>query len=132
MKNYNREIIGLSAEEIEKKYKPIKPAEFSYHNLGMAIDFKITLKNGKLLDKKTSKKPWIASGIVAIAEGIGLRWGGRFSKNYDPIHLDFGNNLLLDDRKAFKKEALKSGVEPNVFTLEQFAAATTPSGNNVG
>ena len=49
MKNYNREIIGLSAEEIEKKYKPIKPAEFSYHNLGMAVDFKLRLKNGKIL-----------------------------------------------------------------------------------
>lgn len=132
IKIYNQEIIGLSAEEIEKKYKPIEPAEFSYHNLGMALDFAITLKNGKWLNKKTSKQPWLDSGIVQIAEGIGLRWGGWFSKNYDPIHLDFANFVPLGARRQFKQEALKSKVEPNRFTLQQFAAASTPSGNNVG
>ena len=132
IKIYNQKIVGLTAEEIKDIYKPIKPAEFSYHNLGMAVDFAIILKNGKLLNKKTPKQQWLDSGIVQIAEGIGLRWGGWFSKNYDPIHLDFANFVPLGSRKAFKQEALDAGVEPNRFTLQQFAAASTPSGNNVG
>lgn len=72
------------------KTKP-KPGRTSYHLYGMAMDFNPTLKNGTMLKSSTSVSAWAASGVVAAGESVNLRWGGRFSKNYDPIHFDFQN-----------------------------------------
>ena len=75
-----------------------KPGTTSYHLYGMAMDFNPTLKDGTLLGKSSERygknsfaKAWIDSGIVAAGERVNLYWGGRFSKNYDPIHFDFRN-----------------------------------------
>lgn len=48
-----------------------RPAEFSYHTTGLAID----IESDRL------------SVLGAFAEGLGMRWGGRFG---DPVHFDLG------------------------------------------
>lgn len=59
----------------------------SSHEYGFAID--INAKKGTIhLKKATPKQEWIDSGIPAIAEKYGLRWGGNFLTYYDPIHFD--------------------------------------------
>jgi len=73
-----------------------KPGTTSYHLYGMAMDFNPTLKDGKELGKSfnSSVDEWVKSGIVAAGERVNLYWGGRFSKNYDPIHFDFRNVVI--------------------------------------
>jgi len=90
----------------------VQPAAgFSYHNLGMAIDFNPTI-NGRTLMKTDKYSTWVESGIVALGEKNGLYWGGRFSTNYDPIHFDFRRTLPRSKRKSHMLAAA-AGLLPN-------------------
>lgn len=75
----------------------------SLHNYGLAID--INAQRGTtVLRKKTSRKAWLDSGIVGIAEKLGLRWGGDFPGYPDHVHFDVkmkGSELLARARKQF-------------------------------
>jgi hypothetical protein len=67
--------------------KNAKPG-FSSHNFGFAVDA-LPMKNGVfVLNKASSDKAWRDSGIVKIAEEMGLKWGGggNFGDYHDPIH----------------------------------------------
>jgi hypothetical protein len=87
----------------------IRPArEFSYHNAGMAIDFNPILANGKKLMRADLKGVWQQSGIPGIGNSLGLRWGGHFADNYDPIHFDF--------QKFYTKDAAAAAAEPTTPT----------------
>ena len=65
---------------------PAKPGH-SKHNLGVAIDFNATI-GSKRYSSRDQKAIWEASEIPRIIKSNGLRWGGDFSTNYDPIHMD--------------------------------------------
>ena len=66
--------------------KPAPPGT-SYHNYGLAFDFN-AIANGKEYGTGNTMDEWKGTGIVDIGESLGLRWGGFFSNNYDPIHFD--------------------------------------------
>ncbi len=92
--------------------KPASPGS-SWHNTGMAFDFNPKLKNGVTLMKATDKATWQNSGVPAIGEAVGMRWGGHFSSNYDPIHFDLGSIYNNSFKKDLVNKALSSGVEAN-------------------
>ena len=79
----------------------------------MAFDFNPKLKNGVTLMKATDKATWQNSGVPAIGEAVGMRWGGHFSSNYDPIHFDLGSIYNNSFKKDLVNKALSSGVEAN-------------------
>jgi len=91
--------------------KPTQPGT-SWHNLGGALDFNPKMPDGVTLLKKTSKEDWIASKIPAIGESLGLRWGGHFRGNYDPIHFDLGKIYTNTQKKEVMTKAASQGVEP--------------------
>lgn len=59
----------------------------SAHNYGFAIDCNF-IRGNDHLKKSSPKDAWIRSGIIAIANECGLRWGGEFATYYDPVHFD--------------------------------------------
>ena len=96
----------------------IKPASTSYHMVGMAIDCN-PVEKGKWINTDSTKQEWTKSGAVAIGQALGLRWGGDFSNNYDPVHFDFGNKVSKTRMKAMITEAKTKDVQ----------ATTLPSGS---
>lgn len=81
-----------------QKYKAQKSgraAKNSKHPLRIAID--INLKKGdKYWRKTTTRDKWVATGVPLLAKGLGFRWGGDFSGNYDPVHFDLGNDFIIN------------------------------------
>lgn len=79
-------------------------AGYSYHNYGLAIDMQVT-KDGKKYGKSSpSKAEWIATGIPALAESMGIYWGGNIAGYYDAVHFDirkYSTKTLL--AMAFEK-----------------------------
>ena len=69
--------------------KNAKPG-YSSHNYGFAVDVNvIDPKTGKIiLNKVSSDDAWNKSGIIKIANEMGLKWGGgkNFGEYHDPIH----------------------------------------------
>jgi hypothetical protein len=82
---------------------------YSLHNYGMAIDVQF-YKGGKWLNKNASKNDWINSGIVDLANKLGLDWGGNISGYPDKVHF-FVRGL---DPNRLYSEALKQfkGIDP--------------------
>jgi hypothetical protein len=114
---------STSSEEYKewKKKKPYagKPAVHSHHNTGTAVDFNPILPSGTWLNSKTKAKPWKDSGVVNIAKGMGMRWGGDFSGYYDPIHIDIGEKILpLHKRKEMTSKAIADGKEATDYPIE--------------
>ena len=66
--------------------KPAAPGR-SLHQYGLAIDMNPVHEDGTTIMAKDSDDIWEATGIIDIADRLGLRWGGRFS-NRDAIHFD--------------------------------------------
>ena len=96
------------------KVGPAPTRGTSYHNFGMAIDFNPVLADGTTaLSTRHSAKRWHSSGVVAIGESVGLRWGGHFATNYDPVHFDFGKRLQKNQMPAFAQAAAVSGTPLN-------------------
>ena len=91
--------------------RKIKPASKSYHLVGLAFDFNPLLPSGNWVSSKKSKQTWINSGVPAIGESLGLRWGGHFSTNYDPIHFDLGKKVSKTRMGQMIAEANKKNVE---------------------
>ena len=89
----------------------------SYHQLGMAIDMNPILPDGRTLLSTASRSAWQSSGVVQIAESVGLYWGGLFSGNYDPIHFDFRNTVTLNERQSFYDNAFAAGTTPNRYPI---------------
>jgi hypothetical protein len=111
------------------KYKEdhAKPAlaGSSWHNTGMAFDFNPTLKSGVTLMKATDKGTWQNSGVPAIGESVGMRWGGHFPTNYDPIHFDLGNTYDNKFKGDLVKKAIASGVEANRITVASISTVSS-------
>jgi hypothetical protein len=63
----------------------------SKHNFGKAVDINVFRRNGffsQWLSKKSSKKAWEKTQIVALAKAYKLNWGGDFSHYHDPVHFE--------------------------------------------
>ena len=104
---------------------PARPG-YSKHNLGVAIDFSVKVQ-GVVYTSAKSKSEWEATGVPAIIKSNGLRWGGDFRTNYDPIHMD----LPVDDR--VRKEIVSLTID-KVDPMEAIAAmsnvAIVPGADN--
>ena len=103
----------LLREHAEDKVKGIvrpAPGITSYHLVGLAFDFNPII-NGKKMHSSRPKGEWIQTGIPAIGESLGLRWGGHFSKNYDPIHFDLEKKVSRARMKTMIADAKTKGVE---------------------
>jgi hypothetical protein len=75
----------------DKQNLAVRPATpgLSLHQYGLAIDMNPVHENGTTITSTDTNDVWEASGIVAIADRLGLRWGGRFEEpNRDAIHFD--------------------------------------------
>lgn len=62
---------------------------YSMHNYGFAIDMNVKDKLGNIfLRKANSSQEWKKTGVVKLAQEIGLKWGGdgAFGSYHDPIH----------------------------------------------
>ena len=88
----------------------IRPAETSYHLLGLALDFNPIPFGKNIINANRPKQDWIDSGVVAIGESLGLRWGGHFGK-YDPVHFDLGNIVTKSRMKEMVNESKNAGIE---------------------
>lgn len=74
------------------------------HNYGLAIDFNPILPEiGMIKSSYSDTMIWHTSGMVSIAEEIGLRWGGYFGNNWDPIHFDYRNYITGETKDAIDK-----------------------------
>ena len=98
-------------DEYNRGERTIKPAQYSYHISGLAFDFNPTMPDGTAIHSRMNKQTWIQTGVPQIGESVGLRWGGNFSSNYDPIHFDFGNKVGITRNKLMIDEANRQGVE---------------------
>jgi peptidoglycan LD-endopeptidase CwlK len=62
---------------------------YSMHNYGFAVDLNVKDASGKIILRKAdSSQAWKKTGIVKLAQEIGLKWGGdgAFGSYHDPIH----------------------------------------------
>ena len=116
----------------------------SLHEVGLAVDFNFEIDGvsylsqnkpfmGKTFTKDESgrqqhKSIWVNSNIVLVIDAIGLKWGGDFAKNYDPIHIEFPyDNPALGFQltkqqvyQAFRtKQPLDTFADPSTFGKEQ-------------
>ena len=105
----------LIAEHARGERK-IKPATYSYHLAGLAFDFNPYIK-GKVILSKAPKSQWISSQVPEIGKSLGLRWGGNFSTNYDPIHFDLGDIVTKTEMKSMIKEAKRKNIEATAVKL---------------
>ena len=87
-----------------------KNASFSWHGYGLAFDIAVEDQTGKhIIWDKTSdwnadgKDDWVQVG--ALADEIGLEWGGNFSGLYDAPHYQDRMGLTL----AAAQSKFKSG-----------------------
>lgn len=69
----------------------------SFHNYGLALDF-------------VTRNPRDQTRAGALAESLGLRWGGRF-RPPDPVHIDAGNYITIE-------QARSEGWPGSLVTLE--------------
>jgi hypothetical protein len=82
----------------------------------MAFDFNPILSNGRMLNSSDPRTDWAEVG--QIGEAIGLYWGANFNNNYDPIHFDFRNVFLPNQRQPHIEGALATGVTPNRYPIQ--------------
>jgi hypothetical protein len=69
----------------------------SKHQYGLAVDL-VPIVNGKA--QWHNKALWLKIGVVG--ERLGLRWGGRWRKLYDPGHFEWTGGLEPEDLIAGK------------------------------
>jgi len=77
----------------------VKPASKSQHLIGHAIDCNIIDGNNwnRTKDFKNNKQTKNAKVFIKAMKANGMRWGGNFSKKYDPPHFDKNLNAMSKD-----------------------------------
>ncbi|WP_054956261.1 M15 family metallopeptidase [Paenibacillus dakarensis] len=84
----------------------------SLHNYGLAIDFALRLKDGRVIwdmeydGNKNGKSDWME--VVAIAKDLGFEWGGDWTNFPDYPHLQMDFGLSLRELKRGKRPPLES------------------------
>ncbi|MFD0589913.1 M15 family metallopeptidase [Paenibacillus sp. GCM10027627] len=71
----------------------------SYHNYGLAVDFALKTKKGKIVwdmeydGNLNGKADWME--VVAVAKKLGFSWGGDWEgfKDYPHLQMDFGYSV---------------------------------------
>ena len=107
----------LAKPESDRGIRPA-PGGSSYHNYGLAFDFNaFRTYDGASFTSSTTKVSWEASGIPEIGKNLGLRWGGDFKTNYDPIHFDAGGISGIPNTEALLAKTKSQGVAGNQVTI---------------
>lgn len=97
--------------KLHKENAQNAPAGKSMHNYGVALDLNlISKKDGSQLKKASTSKAWENTGIVKVAEKLGLKWGGgkNFGSYHDPVHFEVplgGDKLYSLAIKQFGNES---------------------------
>jgi hypothetical protein len=94
---------------------PPRPASnpgSSYHNYGLGLDIAVysTKVDGLYYSFNKSVSEWKQTGIIAIADKLGLRWGGTFN-DPDQVHFDLGNRYTINECKTLAQNTY--GTDPN-------------------
>lgn len=100
--------------------KPAYPGT-SKHNHGTAADFNVYIGSktyGSFKRQGTTKDEWIASGVPAIIRANGLRWGGDWDSNYDPIHMDIPLSKEIQ-KKIISKTKTMTDPKKAVIAISQ-------------
>lgn len=85
-------------------------SDFSYHMIGGAMDIKLISRAtpAVILNKNSSNKQWISSGVIKIADELKLQWGGRFKNvNPDPVHFDASYFLKVNQKQYLKSQNIE-------------------------
>ncbi len=82
----------------------------------MALDINAQ-KGTTWLRKASTDNAWLSSGIIDIADRMGLRWGGRFNGYPDRVHFDM--------MKFYNITQLKN------LALQQFGSLENAQGNQI-
>jgi hypothetical protein len=106
-----------SSPNVKNAIRGVVPAKRSNHMAGHAIDFKVRHQRGvcdAICLRDLSRAPGEVREFVLKVKAHGLRWGGDFAGQPDPIHFDDGLNLPDGNEKwneayARVQEALRSG-----------------------
>lgn len=72
------------AGALERGHLPAAEPGTSYHEVGLAVDVAVAPSDA-------------LENFGLFAESRGFRWGGRFG---DPVHLDAGNQVSLEEARA--------------------------------
>ncbi|MFS0839089.1 M15 family metallopeptidase [Paenibacillus sp. 1P03SA] len=81
----------------------------SYHNYGLAIDFALKTKSGKIIwdmnadTNGDGRKDW--TQVVAIAKELGFEWGGDWTSFPDYPHLQLSYGLSIAELQRGTKTA---------------------------
>ena len=111
-------------QETGKDPRPAIPGK-SLHQYGLAIDINLRGSDGKLISTESSDEEWRETGVVDIANRLGLRWGGNFKNNDDPIHFDLAKVGQYDHDKdkdlliPFAASQKISRLVKNIESLDQ-------------
>ncbi|WP_157337268.1 M15 family metallopeptidase [Paenibacillus lutrae] len=82
----------------------------SYHNYGLAVDFALRKKDGKVIwdmnydGNRDGKKDWMQ--VVKIAKDLGFEWGGDWENFPDYPHLQMSFGLSIAQLQRGTKTAL--------------------------
>ena len=111
--------------KVGKKPYAAKPAwpGSSKHNHGTAADFNVYIGSksyGSYKVTGATKDQWNASGIPAIIRANGLRWGGDFQSNYDPIHMDIPLSKELQ-KKIINKTKTMTDPKKAIIAISQIS-----------
>lgn len=108
-------------------------AGHSRHERGYAIDITIKhKKTGTVHTKETSKAEWIATGVPALANSLGLQWAGgdgSFGSYIDRVHFEIANgsgqSQAVDEFEEFTVDEPTRGIDRDSifsnFKVNKFA-----------
>jgi hypothetical protein len=111
--------------KVGKKPYAARPAYpgTSKHNHGTAADFNVYIGSksyGSFRATGATKEQWEGSGIPAIIKANGLRWGGDFRSNYDPIHMDIPLSKDIQ-KKIIKKTKTMTDPKKAIIAISQIS-----------
>lgn len=92
-------------QNMGKKYTRTSAGK-SKHQYGLAVDL-VPIVNGKA--QWHNRALWLKVGVVG--ERLGLRWGGRWRKLYDPGHFEWTGGLEPEDLAAGKSPLIPNQEE---------------------
>lgn len=90
-----------SGHRPEEYNASIGGAKYSHHIWRSGVD--LNIGDLRMASSKSKWKKW-----ADLGKSVGLRWGGDFAGNYDPVHFDLGNEYKVieidkGDRLIFGK-----------------------------
>lgn len=93
----------------------VKPATFSNHLAGHAIDMNLAYGNGQFANSQVLKKypnvpAPVKNFLKLIIDDPNLRWGGQFGTS-DPVHIDDGLNVKNRPKWEERYQAMQRAVQ---------------------